>query len=108
MGLAGDLIREARRRAALTQAELAGRVGTTQSVIARWESGRADPSIDTVRRVMRAAGFDLLVALDEYDDSDLVQAMQLLQLTPAERIDQVARTAAFVQDLRRAREAIHG
>lgn len=105
MGMGGDLIREARRRAGLTQVELAEHAGTSQPVIARWESGRVDPGFDTVRRVMRAAGFNLLVSLDQTDDSDLAQAIELLALSPAERIANVARTASFVQDLRRARES---
>ena len=42
----GVLIREARRRAGLTQVELAHRVGTTQSAIARVERGRTEPTAE--------------------------------------------------------------
>lgn len=101
--MGGDLIRESRKRAGLTQAALAERLGTTQSVIARWESGRVEPKFETVRTVLRAAGFSLLVALDPYDDADMAQAKRLLRLSPAERIDEVERTAAFVEELRTAR-----
>lgn len=88
MGSMGaDLIREARRRAGLTQHELAERAGTTQSAIARLESGRSDPGFDTVRRLMRLSGFNLLVALDPYDDSDLAQAIANLKRTAEERVD---------------------
>lgn len=76
-GMGSDLIREARRRAGLTQRELAERAGTTQSAIARLESGRTSPSFDTVRRMLRLCGFNLLVALDPYDDSDLAQALAI-------------------------------
>ena len=41
---------EARRRAALTQAELAERMETTQSVVARLESGRIHPSTRTLEK----------------------------------------------------------
>lgn len=102
MTMGGDLIREARRRADLTQQELAGRAGTTQSAVARWEAGGVDPGFDTVRRMLRHCGFDLLVALEPYDDSDLMQAKQLLRMTPSARVDQVTQTAAFVADLRGA------
>jgi len=105
MSMGGDLIREARRRAGLTQRELAERAGTTQSVVARWESGRVDPGFDTVRHVLRAAGFNLLVGLDPYDGTDLAQAKELLLLSPEERIEQVARTAEFVAELRSAHAA---
>lgn len=94
MGSMGaDLIKEARKRAGLTQRELAERAGTTQSAIARVESGRADPGFETVRRLMRLSGFNLLVALDPYDESDLWQAKQLLKLIPAERLDYMVRGA---------------
>lgn len=108
MGMGGDLIREARRRAALTQQELAERAGTTQSAVARWESGGVDPGFDTVRRLLRHCGFALLVALEPDDDSDLRQARELLAMTPTARVDQVTRTTAFVADLRAAHEAAVG
>lgn len=60
-------MREARRRAGLSQAELAARLATTQSVIARWESGATSPSFDTVLRVVRACGLDLSLSLVEQD-----------------------------------------
>ena len=45
---------EARTRAALTQAELAERMETTQSVVARLESGRIHPSTRTLEKIARA------------------------------------------------------
>ena len=41
------LIRAARRRAGLTQAELARRAGTSQPVVSAYEHGRRDPSVGT-------------------------------------------------------------
>jgi transcriptional regulator with XRE-family HTH domain len=46
----------ARARAGLSQAEVAARMGTTQSVIARLESGKRLPSLRTVERFARAVG----------------------------------------------------
>ncbi len=85
--MGGDLIREARKRAGLTQRELAERAGTTQSAVARAESGRVDPGFETVRRMLRFCGFNLLVALDPYDDSDLAQALALLELSYEQRLE---------------------
>lgn len=96
----GDLIREARRRAGLSQADLAARAGTAQSGIARWESGRTAPSLDDVRRLVRLCGFDLEVALVPYDDSDMVQAERLLTLTPTERIERHERLTAQMREVR--------
>jgi transcriptional regulator with XRE-family HTH domain len=98
--MGGDLIREARRRADLTQAELADRAGTSQPGIARWESGRTAVSLDDVIRLVRLCGFDLEVMLLPRDDSDLAQAARLADLTGQERIDRHARLARQLSGLR--------
>jgi uncharacterized protein len=51
-----DVIRSARRRAGLTQVELAKLAGTSQSAIARYERGAAQPSFSTVERLLAACG----------------------------------------------------
>ncbi len=53
--IAGELIR-ARARAKLTQAQVAKRMGTTQSVVARLESGATKPSLRTLERYAKATG----------------------------------------------------
>jgi transcriptional regulator with XRE-family HTH domain len=64
-----DLIREARLRAGLTQAELSERTGTQRSVIARWEQGAVSPSFDNMLEVIEACGFDLPLMLVPRDTS---------------------------------------
>ena len=53
----------ARTAAKLTQAELARRLGTTQSAVARLEGGRVSPSFATLRRYAEATGTRLTVDL---------------------------------------------
>ncbi len=53
----------ARTRANLTQAELAQKIGTTQSAIARLEGGRVSPSLATLRRYAEATGARLEISL---------------------------------------------
>ena len=53
----------ARMTAKLTQVELARRLGTTQSAIARLEGGRVSPSFKTLRRYAEATGTRLTVGL---------------------------------------------
>ena len=72
--LGNDLVREARKRAGLTQRQVAEKAGTTQSAIARLESGRTRPAFDDVLRLVRLCGFDLDIMLVERDDSDWHQA----------------------------------
>lgn len=51
----GEMI-DARQSAGLTQAEVARRMGTTQSVVARLESARHMPTFDLVTRYAAALG----------------------------------------------------
>lgn len=60
--LVAQLIR-ARMAAKLTQAEVAQRLGTTQSAIARLEGGRVSPSLATLRRYAEATGARLTIDL---------------------------------------------
>jgi DNA-binding XRE family transcriptional regulator len=53
----------ARTKAKLTQSELAQRIGTTQSAIARLEGGRVSPSLATLRRYAEATGARLQIDL---------------------------------------------
>jgi transcriptional regulator with XRE-family HTH domain len=60
-----DEILKARAEAGFTQAELAERIGTTQSAVARMESaiGKHSPSIATLKRYASALGYRLQVRL---------------------------------------------
>lgn len=61
--VASELI-SARARAGLSQAEVATRMGTTQSTIARLESGRTLPSLRTLHRYAAATGSRAVVHLE--------------------------------------------
>jgi transcriptional regulator with XRE-family HTH domain len=56
-------LRRARLGAGLSLRALAARAGTSHSTLAAYESGRKVPSVDTVQRIVEAAGFELDVAL---------------------------------------------
>jgi DNA-binding XRE family transcriptional regulator len=53
----------ARAKAGLTQVQLAKKMGTTQSAIARLESGKRMPSIETLESYARATGCELRIRL---------------------------------------------
>src|SRR3954469_4946548 len=98
----GELVREGRRRAGLTQAELAARAGTTQSAIARLAAGRTSSALEQVERLLKLCGFQLVVELAPYDDSDIVQAEANLRRTPTERINRMEAGVAFARELQDA------
>jgi transcriptional regulator with XRE-family HTH domain len=104
-GMGNDLVREGRRRVGWTQTQLAEAAGTTQSAIARLESGRTSPAFDDVVRYLRLMGLDLDVMLVDRDDSDWTQAERTLALSPAERHARHARVAAQYRALRGPRHA---
>lgn len=56
---------EARTLAGFTQAELAARMETTQSAVARMESGRVPPSMRTLAKVARATGTRLRISFEQ-------------------------------------------
>lgn len=95
------LVREARRAAGLTQAQLAARAATTQSAIARLESGRTSPTVATLDRVLRAAGrqLELSTALPPIDATLVWES---LRRTPLERLHHHDRARRSIIELARA------
>jgi transcriptional regulator with XRE-family HTH domain len=55
---------KARSRAGLTQAQVARRMKTTQTVVARLESGRTKPSTRTLERFAHATGHRLIIGFE--------------------------------------------
>jgi transcriptional regulator with XRE-family HTH domain len=91
-----SLVREARRRAGLTQAELAERAGVPKSTVGRIESGARSPSADLVEQLVRAAGLELTVSLSEPDPGTDSMFERTLRRTPAQRLADATRAARFV------------
>lgn len=60
---AGALLRRARTRAGLTQAELAARAGVAQSVVSAYENGRRQPALSTLATMVAATGYHLDIRL---------------------------------------------
>ncbi|MFD7309812.1 helix-turn-helix domain-containing protein [Promicromonospora sp. NPDC059942] len=68
------LVYDARTAVGITQAELARRMGTHQSVIARLENGGGMPSIPTLDRLARALGMHLTIAVGDGEQGPVVDA----------------------------------
>lgn len=82
------LVRRARSRAGLTQAQLAERLGSTQPVVSLLEHHGSNPTLSTLERALDAAGYDLeLRAIPRTAPAvDETQIVERLRLTPAERL----------------------
>ena len=83
--VSGELIREARLRAGLTQDELGERTGRDRAVIARWEQG-GSPAMETVLELIRACGFDLPLELVAYDPRREQRLERNAVLSPERRL----------------------
>ena len=57
----GQLIRDARKDARVTQAELAGKIGTSKSYISRIENGEIIPSVGVFYRIVNALGMEVRI-----------------------------------------------
>jgi transcriptional regulator with XRE-family HTH domain len=55
----GQLLTQARRRAGLSQEELARRAHTSRPTLSAYENGRKSPTLDTAARLLEAAGQEL-------------------------------------------------
>lgn len=80
-------LRYARRRAGLTQRQLAALSGIPQPAIARIESGRVTPRLDTFDRLLRACGVTSALAPILGRGLDRTVIRQLVKMTPRGRLD---------------------
>ncbi len=99
------VLRQARRRAGLTQRELGDRAGVPQSRIAKIESGAVVPRVDTFDRLLEACGEGLESLPRPGRGLDRTVARTLLALTTEARARSAARAnRSNMEMLRRVRK----
>lgn len=67
---AAGLLQLARLQAGISQRELADRAGVDRSMISAYEHDRRQPTMPTLLKLLKAAGFDLRMHLEPYDEHD--------------------------------------
>lgn len=87
-GNPGEVVKRARLEAGLTQSELAARLSTTQSAIARLESRHTNPRYETLRSTLAAMDrrLDMIVRPIRGVGHDETLFAAHLRLTPLERV----------------------
>jgi transcriptional regulator with XRE-family HTH domain len=78
---AAVLLQEVRRRSGLSRRKLAQRGGTSASTLAAYETGASVPSVSTLERILRAAGFEAEVTLrpsPPTDERELAEKIETL------------------------------
>ena len=82
-------------RAGLSQVALSERSGKDRAQIARWERDVVQPSLETLRELLQACGFDLELSLVPYLRPDhapgRARCEKSLQRTPQERLQAMLR-----------------
>jgi transcriptional regulator with XRE-family HTH domain len=89
MDVSGQLLREARRRAGLTQRTVAARAGVSQPTVARIERGDLIPSLERLVALIRACGLDLDLRVTDLDEDAWTQVERGAAATPDERLDRL-------------------
>ncbi len=70
-GQLGQALRTARRERNMTQADLSELCGVSRTQISRIESGRANPRVSTISRMLRSLTCSLTLVIEDNDGFDL-------------------------------------
>lgn len=90
--LSAGLLRTARDKAGMTQAELAAAAGVSQQAISAYETGRKEPTMPTLQRLIAAAGYEMRIRLEPLDDHDSSLEALMAALPPKRRAELEAAT----------------
>ena len=85
--IAAGLLRMARSRAGLTQHELGAVAGVTQQAISAYETGRRDPTVGTLQKLLAAAGLEMRIHLAPIDSHDAALKQFIDSLPPQRRAE---------------------
>lgn len=105
---AGQIVRESRRRAGLTQRRLAQLAGVSQPLLARIESGAVQPTFDRLVALVRACGLDLDIRVVPLDEDAWTMTERGSIATPDERLDRAIAGVGLLAEGRRLREGDGG
>ncbi len=102
----GALVREARRRHGLGQAELAERLGTSQPAISRIEQDQGSPTVETIERILNAMGETLRISTLPLSqpapgagNQSIAELRADYRLSPEERLAQAAQLSEIATEL---------
>lgn len=97
---AAGLLVLARQRANLSQRALGRLAGVPGSMIAAYETGRRQPTLPTLQRLLLAAGFDLRLRLEPVDDHDASMQRAFVGMVDSDREQWVRSQKEFVDKAR--------
>ena len=74
----GNYIYELRKKAGLTQAELAAKLNVTAKAVSKWENGRAKPTTDTIRNMAALFGVTVEALLTRREEKAIMQINKIV------------------------------
>lgn len=100
---AGNLLKLARTKTGVSQAELARRAGVPASTVSKIENGQRQPSFPLLDRLLAAVDLEMRTRLEAYDDHDDVLDARYAAVGPEQRARIDAQHDAMVQAFTDAR-----
>ena len=94
------MLRTARRRARMSQRDLAAAASVPQATVGRIEAGLVSPRADTLARLLRATGHELTIEPRLGDGVDRSLIRDRLRMTPRQRIDLAVEEARAMPAIR--------
>ncbi len=82
---AGNLLRSARAKKGVSQAQLAALAGVPRSTVERIEAGTRQPSLITLSRLLAAVDLEMRIRLEDYDDHDDVLDAGYAAMSPQQQ-----------------------
>jgi DNA-binding XRE family transcriptional regulator len=64
--VSGERLKEARKNAGLTQAELGKKLGVTGATVSNWEKGNTEPKVGVLRDISNILDVPVIQLLDEF------------------------------------------
>jgi transcriptional regulator with XRE-family HTH domain len=103
--LAAALLRLARDKANMTQTDLAAEAGVSQQAVSAYETGRKEPTLPTLQRLLGAAGLEMRIHLEPIDNHDrtLEAFIQTLPEARREELAEQTRLRVEAERLQRVR-----
>ncbi len=77
----GAKVKEARKRAGLSQEQLAEKMGVSRSAVAKWETGNGIPDIDNLKILSRLLGVTIDYLVDDGENFDKVTIKEAIDLS---------------------------
>ena len=104
-GIAAALLLDARRRADLTQDEIARRTGLSSSLVSLYETGEQEPTLSQLAMLIAACGMELRISAQELEPADIAQYERDAAMSQGQALRNAARAKREIISVRPLKES---